>query len=148
MRKPTLHKKFDIDNKLGMSNLLASRASLEEVIQKTQYDNIHIISSGPVPPNPSELIENGTYMLKVTEALKSVYDVIIFDTPPVGLVSDAVTLMQLSDITLYVLRAEYSKKAFLTDIDRMKNEQNIKGLTLLLNGVKTYKDGYGYYEED
>lgn len=87
-------------------------------------------------------------MFKIVEKLESIYDVIIFDTPPIGLVSDAMTLIQLSDITLYVLRAEYSKKSFLTDISRMKEEQHIKGLTLLLNGVKTYKDGYGYYEED
>ncbi|MCK5535846.1 MAG: polysaccharide biosynthesis tyrosine autokinase [Bacteroidales bacterium] len=148
MRKPTLHKKFDLENTQGMSTLLSGKVSLESVIQKTQYDNIYVIASGPIPPNPSELIDNNTNMLKIVEALKSVYDVIIFDTPPIGLVSDAITLMQLSDITLFVLRSEYSKKSFLTDISRLKEEQNIKGLTLLLNGVKTYKDGYGYYEED
>ena len=148
MRKPTLHKKFDLENTQGMSTLLLGKVSLESVIQKTQYDNIYVIAAGPIPPNPSELIENNTNMLKIVEALKSVYDVIIFDTPPIGLVSDAITLMQLSDITLFVLRSEYSKKSFLTDISRLKEEQNIKGLTLLLNGVKTYKDGYGYYEEN
>lgn len=148
MRKPTLHQKFELQNELGMSNLLAGKASLKDVVQKTKYENIDLITSGPIPPNPSELIENDTNMFKIVEVLESVYDVIIFDTPPIGLLSDAMTLIQLSDITLYVLRAEYSKKTFLTDISRMKEEQNIKGLTLVLNGVKTYKDGYGYYEED
>jgi len=148
MRKPTLHQKFEIDNTIGMSNLLSGTATLNNVIQKTKHENIDVITSGPIPPNPSELIESGTNMFKIVEELETMYDVIILDTPPIGLVSDAMSLMRLSDITLYILRSEYSKKVFLSDISRLKEEQAIKGLTLVLNGVKTYKDGYGYYEED
>ena len=146
MRKPTLHKKFSLPNDKGMSNLLSGHASLEDVVQKTAHDGISIISSGPIPPNPSELIENNT-LLDIITKLKSNYDIILFDTPPVGLVTDAMTLMKLSDITLFVLRARYSKKVFLEDISRIKEEHKIQGLSLLLNGIKTYKDGYGYYEE-
>jgi len=146
MRKPTLHNKFSLKNTMGMSNLLAGHASLKDVIQETTYDNISIISSGPVPPNPSELIKE-EIMHKLITVLTSNYDVIIFDTPPVGLVTDATTLMKLSNITLFVLRANYSKKVFLEDISRMKEVHNIEGLSLLLNGTKTHKHGYGYYEE-
>jgi len=146
MRKPTLHKKFSLENIKGMSSLLSGHASLGEVIQKTAHDGISIISSGPIPPNPSELIENKT-MQQVVTKLKSYYDVIIFDTPPIGLVTDAMTLMKLSDITLLILRANYSKKVFLDDITRIKEEHQIQGLSLILNDIKMYKDGYGYYEE-
>lgn len=146
MRKPTLHKKFNLPNKKGISNLLSGGATLQAVIQKTKYDNIHIISSGPIPPNPSELIEND-YMAHMLDSLKSVYDVIIFDTPPLGLVTDAMSLIHMSDITLFVLRANHSKKSFLLDIERIKKEHQIHGLSLVLNDIKIYKNGYGYYEE-
>jgi capsular exopolysaccharide synthesis family protein len=146
MRKPTLHKKFSLPNTKGMSNLLSGHEPLKDVIQKTKYRGIYIISSGPIPPNPSELIEHDN-MKKVITALKLKFDIIIFDTPPIGLVTDAMTLMKMSDITLFVLRANHSKKAFLTDINRIKEEHKIQGLSLLLNGVKTFKNGYGYYEE-
>ena len=146
MRKPTLHTKFSLGNTQGMSTLLSGSTPLKEVIQKTPYDNIHVITSGPIPPNPSELIEEGN-MPYVLDALKAVYDVIILDTPPVGLVTDAMYLMKLSDISLYILRAKYSKKSFLDEVHHMHREHQIKGLSLLLNGIQTQKNGYGYYEE-
>lgn len=146
MRKPTLHQRFGLSNTIGMSTLLSSSNELNEVIQNTKYENIDIIASGPVPPNPSELIENEIFE-KILKELKKQYDVIILDTPPVGLVTDAMCLMKLSDITLYVLRAKYSKKVFLQRVERLSQEHRIKGLNLVLNGLKNTEDGYGYYEE-
>jgi capsular exopolysaccharide synthesis family protein len=143
MRKPMLHTKFSLPNNQGMSTLLSGKADINDVIQETDYENLDIISSGPIPPNPSELI-GGENMLKVIESLKSEYDVIIFDTPPIGLVTDAMVLMRMSDVTLYVLRSEYSKKTYLVDIQRMMDEHQVKGFTLLLNGIKANKEGYGY----
>lgn len=151
MRKPTLHKKFGLANNKGMSSLLSKHASLEEVIQETEYANLSIISSGPTPPNPSELIL-GEEMQKTIVLLKEQYDVILFDTPPVGLISDAITLIQHSDITLYVLRAEYSKKSYLKDINTLVSRHNIKGFSFVLNGMKKSKEkygyGYGYYDKE
>ena len=140
MRKPTLHKKFSLHNNHGMSTLLSGKMSLTDVIQHTKYDNLDIIASGPIPPNPSELISNDT-MTNLIKLLKSRYEVIIFDTPPVGLVTDAMTLMSISDATVYVLRSNYSKKVYLTDIQRMLKEYKVKGFGFLLNGVKATKSG-------
>jgi Mrp family chromosome partitioning ATPase len=93
-------------------------------------------------------------MGKVIEKLKEVYDVIILDTPPVGLVVDAKTLMHLVDTSIYVLRADYSKKSFMKSIRELSSIQKIHGLSILLNDVKQgtdgygYGSGYGYYEEN
>jgi len=154
MRKPTLHQKFGLKNGQGMSTLLSGSTNLGDVIQHTEYENLDIISSGPVPPNPSELIQS-VLMEKVLEKLKEVYDVIILDTPPIGLVTDARTLMHFADTSIYVLRADHSKKDFLRNIEKLSKEE-ISGLGILLNDVKMnrssygygYGYGYGYYEED
>jgi capsular exopolysaccharide synthesis family protein len=157
MRKPTLHEKFDLSNQHGMSTLLAGSTTLAKVIQKTEYENLDVITSGPVPPNPSELIQS-ELMEKVVEKLREVYDVIILDTPPIGLVTDARTLMHLSDTSIYVMRAGHSKKGFVQKIKELSQLQEIHGLAILLNDVKIDRSGYGYgygygysygyYEED
>lgn len=152
MRKPTLHQKFGLQNSKGMSTLLSGRTALGDVIQHTEYEHLDIIASGPVPPNPSELIQN-EQMEKVLEALREMYDVIILDTPPIGLVTDARTLMHFADTSIYVLRTDYSKKDFLRNIEKLSKEE-ISGFGILLNDVKTgrngygYGYGYGYYEEE
>ena len=154
MRKPTLHTLFNLPNNNGMSTLLANKTNLKETIQQTSYENLDIISSGPIPPNPSELIGSDT-MTTILTQLKKLYDVIIIDTPPVGLVADALTLMKESDVSLYILRSEYSKKAYLADIQKMLTSHDIKKTYLILNGIKAnkkgsgygYGGGYGYYEE-
>jgi len=142
MRKPTLHEKFGLQNTKGMSTLLSGRTALGEAIQCTEYENLDIITSGPVPPNPSELIQSEV-MEKVLEELRDIYDVIILDTPPIGLVTDARTLMHFADTSIYVLRADYSKKGFLRSIEKLSTEE-IRGLGILLNGVKMSRNGYGY----
>jgi capsular exopolysaccharide synthesis family protein len=155
MRKPTLHSRFNLPNKKGMSTLLSGHAPLNDVIQKTKQENLDIISSGPVPPNPSELIQS-SIIQETLEKLRESYDVIILDTPPVGLVTDARTLMHYADTNIYVLRSDYSKKDFLKNIKRLSTFEHIKSLGILLNDVKMDKNGcgygygygYGYYEED
>ncbi len=147
LRKPTLAKKFNLSNNRGMSSLLSGRATLEEVVQKTSQENLFLISSGPIPPNPTELIES-TAFKSLLEELKQDYDVVILDTPPVGVISDAISLMHLADTTIYVLRANYSKRVFLTNIQRLKDENDIPGLGILMNDVGyglAYGYGYGSY---
>ncbi len=153
MRKPLLHKRFNLKNNVGMSTLLSGHNTLPETIQHTAYDNLDIISSGPVPPNPSELIQDDR-MEEILEMLKKVYNVIILDTPPVGLITDAQTLMRLSDATIYVLRASESKKGFFQHIEKLSKNKYIRGFSVVLNDVDmkkyghSYGYGYGYYEDD
>ena len=134
MRKPTLHERFNLSNQRGMSTLLSENATLNNVIQNTDYENLDVISSGPIPPNPSELIQTDLTK-KVLEKLAEVYDVIIIDTPAVGLVSDVKSLMPLVDTNIYVLRAGCSQKRYIHQLRDMLSVQNIEGLAIVLNDV-------------
>ncbi|MEA3418051.1 MAG: polysaccharide biosynthesis tyrosine autokinase [Campylobacterota bacterium] len=145
MRKPMLHKEFGLRNNEGLSTVLSNHALLSDVIQHSAYEDLDIISSGPVPPNPSELIQSKR-MDDVIEKLKSVYDIIIMDTPPIGVVTDAHTLIHLADATVYVIRSEYAKKGFLRNVEKLHRTEGIQGLGVVLNDVnmKKYAYGYGY----
>ena len=146
MRKPTLHEKFNLSNTKGMSTLLTGKHNLNEVIQNSGYENLDVIVSGPIPPNPSELIESNEFKTTLTN-LKKMYDVVILDTPPIGLVTDARIILDISDISLYILRENYSKKEFIDNINRLK-EEGIKGLGIVYNDIKVSKKGYGYGYSD
>lgn len=81
MRKPMIHKSLELDNDIGLSNILAGLSSIESAIKKTKYENLYIITSGPVPPNPMELLD-GIAMKSLIEYLTNYYDIVIFDAPP------------------------------------------------------------------
>ncbi|MFT7823242.1 MAG: polysaccharide biosynthesis tyrosine autokinase [Sulfurimonas sp.] len=155
IRKPTLHERFGIELGKGLSSLLAGHADFAEVIQQSGYENLDVITSGPIPPNPSELIQSER-MEVLMEKLKEVYDVVILDTPPVGLVTDARILMQHADVNMYLFRSGYSKKEFVGNLNRITELNALSGLCLVLNDLPCgsgsygygYGYGYGYYEED
>jgi len=151
MRKPTLHTIFDVPNDIGISNVLAGDAKINQAIKKTTYSNLDVITSGPVPPNPGELIQSKK-LDEVIEYLKQNYDVIVFDTPPVGLVIDAINVLVHSDVNLYIVRLNYSKKEYLEVVNDLKYNKNIKGLGIVINDVTNkeagYGYGYGYYSEE
>jgi capsular exopolysaccharide synthesis family protein len=105
--------------------------------------NLQFITSGPIPPNPSELILSDK-LVEVITHLKKTYNYIVIDNAPVGMVTDGLVAMQMSDYPIYVFRAGYSKKIFTQNIDKLKNENNIKKLSVVLNDVDTTKKIYGY----
>ena len=144
LRKASVHKEFDIPNNIGMSNYLTNQNTLEEVIKKTNEANVDVITTGALPPNPSELILTDT-MKNLLEKLKESYDYIIMDTPPVGLVTDALILMNYSDISFTVVRANYTRKEFIKNLDRLSKEHSHNHVGMILNGVEIGdKYGYGY----
>ena len=143
MRKPKIHSGFGVENTKGMSTLLIQKDTIESCIYKSEQENLHFITAGPIPPNPSELIINGI-INDILETLKKNYDVIIIDTPPVGLVTDGINLIQKADYPIYIFRSEYSKKNFIQNVDRMFNENSLTRLSIILNGVDITKNSYGY----
>lgn len=144
LRKASIHKEFDLPNNIGMSNLLTNQNSFEEVVKKTANEFIDIITTGPLPPNPSELILTDS-MKNILNQLKELYDYVIIDTPPVGLVTDALILMNYSDITFTIVRANYTRKEFIKNLDRLSKEHSHNHVGMVLNGVEIGdKYGYGY----
>nr|WP_294925924.1 tyrosine-protein kinase [uncultured Flavobacterium sp.] len=149
LRKPRLADEFNLINQYGVVNYLIKQKTLLEIVNKTQIPYLDVILSGPVPPNPSELIISEV-MGELIEELKKTYDYIILDTPPVGLVSDALELMQFSDVTLYVVRQNYSKKEMITLLNNRVKRGELNNVSIILNGFENKAKygsayGYGYY---
>ena len=147
MRKPKIHLGFGVSNELGMSSLLVDKANYDECIHHSDFNNLDFITSGPIPPNPSELIINGK-LTTIVEDLKERYDYVIIDNPPIGLVSDAMEMLKKADYPIYVFKNEFSKKNFVNNLDRLILDNGIKKLSIILNGVEmgkgSYGNGYGY----
>ena len=106
LRKPKIHHGFGVENIEGMSNLISGISELSTVIQHSEIPNLDFITAGPIPPNPSELIQSKK-MTEIIELLKNKYDSIMIDNPPVGIVSDGIKMLAEADIPLYVFKANY-----------------------------------------
>lgn len=143
MRRPKINKGFGVDNNYGMSTVLIGKSTIKEAIRHSDQKGLDFITAGPIPPNPSELIISER-MGQIIEELKLEYDMVVIDTPPVGLVTDGVTLIQKADYPLYIFRADYSKKHFVQNVDRLINENGIKSLSVVLNGIDLERSRYGY----
>eukprot|EP01137_Pigoraptor_chileana_P029943 Opistho-2@15879 len=146
LRKPKIFDDFNIKNELGAVNYLIGDNTLDQVIQKTHIPFLDVITSGPIPPNPSELIL-GESMKEMIQELKKTYDYIILDTPPVGLVSDALELSQYCDVTLYVVRQNFTKKEMLTLLNNRTKRGELQNVSIIFNGYENkakYGVGYGY----
>ncbi len=147
MRKPKIHLGFGVENIVGMSTLLIGKNNFQECIHHSDFNNLDFITSGPVPPNPSELIINGK-LDQIVENLKKIYDYVIIDNPPIGLVSDAMEMLKKADFPIYVFKNEYSKKNFVHNLDRLVLDNGITKLSVVLNAVEmgkgSYGSGYGY----
>ena len=144
MRRPKLHFSFDIKNDIGLSTFLAERDELKDIIKKTEFDNIDVITSGPIPPNPAELLQSEE-LDRLVEELKEKYDYIIFDLPPVGLVTDGLSIFQKSDLILYVFRARYSKRSYAKVLEQVKADHKYDNIYAILNTVDSGGGKYGGY---
>ena len=146
LRKPRLADEFGLKNQIGVVNYLIKQNSLTEIINPTQIPNLDVILSGPIPPNPSELILSDAMRDLILE-LKQKYDYIILDTPPVGLVSDALELAQFADVTLYIVRQNYTKKDMITLLNTRVQRGELANASIILNGYENkakYGTAYGY----
>ncbi|GAB4285378.1 MAG: tyrosine-protein kinase domain-containing protein [Marinilabiliales bacterium] len=148
LRKPKLHKEFNMSNDVGLSTYLIRKNTKEEIIKQTQIENLDFIPSGPIPPNPAELIDSDR-MKELIEQLKTEYSYIIIDTPPVALVTDALLISKFSDISIFVVRQNFSSKTVLKFVNDIYYEKGMKNLSILINDVQVpsyygYRTGYGY----
>jgi succinoglycan biosynthesis transport protein ExoP len=149
LHKPKQANAFNLKNDVGVTSFLVGKATLDEIILETPVEHLKVILTGPRTPNASELILDPMVEQMIQE-LKTRYEYIILDTPPVGLLSDALVMMKYSDLNLYVLKANYSKKDFVDIAHQIMEKNNIKSMSFILNGVnaKNIPAGYGggYYK--
>jgi len=142
LRKPKIHLDFNRDDSEGLTNYLIGQKSIEDVIIHSEIPNLDIIFSGPVPPNPSELILNKRTK-KLMDYLKEHYDYIIIDTPPIGLVADAQEIFKYADAIIYVIRQGYTLKGMPKEIEQKYKNGDVKNISFLLNDFEA-KNNYGY----
>ena len=146
LRKPKLFDEFNLTNEVGVVNYLIKQKTVDEIINKTHIPFLDVIISGPIPPNPAEMIMSDA-MGELIEELKQKYDYIILDTPPVGLVSDAMELSQYCDVTLYIVRQNFTKKEMITLLNNRVKRGELNNTSIILNGFQNkakYGAGYGY----
>lgn len=145
LRKPRLWKYMAAhENQSGVTNYLIGEAELEEIIVPSpNQPHLFFLPSGPVPPNPSELLLSER-MESLFEYLKSNYDYVLIDSPPVGMVADALILNNYVDISLYVVRHKYTRFGMLRMLQNLYAEGKIKNPGIILNGLRNGSGYYGY----
>lgn len=146
LRKPKLFEEFNLSNEVGVVNYLIKQKTVDEIINPTHIPFLDVILSGPIPPNPAEMIMSDG-MKEMIDELKKKYDYIILDTPPVGLVSDALELAQYCDVTLYIVRQNFTKKDMITLLNNRVKRGELHNTSIILNGFQNkakYGAGYGY----
>ncbi|AUD02596.1 GumC family protein [Spirosoma pollinicola] len=153
LRLPRLHQLFDIDNSVGISNYLNEEAELDDILKPVPgYPNYFIIPSGPLPPDPSELL-SGPKLKQLIGELRERFRYVIIDAPPVGIVTDAQAIAPYSDATLFVVRHGVTPKDSLKVLDMLYREQRFQNMSIILNAVGSgdgyhfnngYKNSYSY----
>ncbi|KAA2239914.1 polysaccharide biosynthesis tyrosine autokinase [Chitinophaga agrisoli] len=148
LRKPKLSRFLGLDHHTGITNYILGHKTVDEIIRPVPgSDGLFIVSSGPVPPNPIELIE-GQRMIALLAALKERFDYVIIDTSPVGIVSDAKSIAPLVDCTLFVVRYNYSFKSKLVAVSDSLPEEFYRNAGVIFNGIEqdTFYPYYHYYQ--
>lgn len=142
MRKPRVHEVLNAGNGHGMSHFLSNNSSFEDVIVETDIKNLFFAPSGPVPPNPAELVASPRMAEFITRA-RNEYDIIIIDTPPVGIVTDALLLGQLANVTLFVIRQRYTTRESVSLLNDIYLKGEMSNIALVVNDISA-SGYYGY----
>jgi tyrosine-protein kinase Etk/Wzc len=150
IRKPRLAELFEInDHHHGITNLLVHEHSTwddvkEQICESGVNKNLQVLMAGPIPPNPAELLTRKS-LDNIINILKEQYDYVIIDTAPVGLVTDTLQIGRVSDITVYVCRADYTQKSALGLVNGLSEENKLPNICISINGIDMSKKKYGYY---
>ena len=167
LRKPKLSQALNIEREPGISNYLVNQAGLNDIIKPTAYPNLFIVSSGSLPPNPTELISKQAFG-SLMQHLKAEFDYVVIDSAPIGPVADAQVLTSFASINLFIVRHNHTPKAFIQLIERFSAQGRFKNMGIVFNGIKPrgasffnyslggygngysygYGEGYGYTYED
>ena len=145
LRRPVIHSLFGLKRENGLSNYLAGKSSLEDIIKTSEIENLNIITTGILPPNPSESLGSKRMKQLIGEVSK-VYDYIFFDSPPIIAVTDAIVLAPWIDGIIMVLRSEMTDKDAALRANELLHNVNARLIGSLLNDVSSlYMYGSYYY---
>lgn len=151
LRKPKVSEYLSISNNEGASDILIGRKKIKEVTKETEIQNLYAITSGPLPPNPSDLMLMDNFP-KVMDNLKKEYNCIIIDAPPIGLVSEPYEISKYADMNLFVFRDRKTPNRAIEYLVGISNKKLIGNLGIIYNGIDFSRTagqyGYGYYAED
>ena len=143
LRKPKVWVDFELTNDIGLSNYINDNIKFKDVIKDVGIENLDVVLSGPVPNNPADTLLSDKFKSLIV-SLKKKYDIIILDTPPLGLVADSLTLMNYTDINLYMVRQGYTNKSLLTYSEDLYNKGRLGEIYIIFNDVKEGSGVYGY----
>ncbi|NGY85892.1 CpsD/CapB family tyrosine-protein kinase [Bacillus megaterium] len=144
LRKPTGHYTFRLENHIGLTNVLTRQSTLAQAVQESEIPHLSVLTSGPIPPNPSELLASAQ-MTELLKEMKEKFDMIIFDTPPILAVADAQILANQVDGTILVVSSGKTEKdAALKSKELLSNAKG-KLLGVVLNNRKVEEGNYYYY---
>lgn len=144
LRKPTTHYTFQLMNTKGLTNVLTKQIHFHEAIQDTVMENLNILTSGPIPPNPSELLASNAMKQLLEEAYK-LYDLVLFDSPPILTVTDAQVLANLSDGSIMVTSSGFTDKDAAVKAKELLENAKSKLLGAILNNKQVNEKSYYYY---
>lgn len=144
LRKPVLHKYFDANNQLGVTNLLVQNLEMTDAVRATPVEGLSLLVSGPVPPNPSELLASQK-MKDIMERAAGLYDMVIVDAPPVLAVTDAAVMAPRADGVILVVKSGETRIDMIRDTKSQLEKVNAHILGVVLNEVKINSDDYHYY---
>lgn len=151
IRKPALGRLFNVSERAngGMTSLLtlekvAEKDVCSQILPSGLNPNLDLLLAGPIPPNPTELLARDSFG-EVVQILRQLYDYVIFDTAPVGLVSDTIQIGKQADVTVFVCRADYTPKSALSILNELAAEGKLPNPSVILNGIDMSKRKYGYY---
>jgi capsular exopolysaccharide synthesis family protein len=148
LRRPTVHEKFGIRNTPGLTNVLVGALPLDKALQDTEIENLQVLASGPIPPNPAELL-NSNSMINVQEQLKQRADVVIYDSPPCLSVADAQVMSSTVDGVIYVVQLGSTKKSALRHGHELLRQAQSRVLGIVYNKIQVDNRRsdyyYGYY---
>jgi capsular exopolysaccharide synthesis family protein len=144
LRKPTVHYTFKVSNIYGLTNVLTRQTTLKEAVVTTKIPDVDVLPSGPVPPNPSELIDSKA-MTHVIEEAKTLYDFVLFDTPPIMAVTDGQLLAHRVDGVILVVSSGKTEIELAIKSKELLQNANAKILGTVLNAKEVRNDNYYYY---
>lgn len=155
LRKPKLSRELHVKRDPGISGYLIGKSTLEEIIKPTAFPNLFLVTAGPIPPNPTELIGLPSFA-KMMEELKERFDYVIIDSAPIGPVTDSQLLNEYANITAFVVRHDVTPSVFMKMVESLNKEKKFTNMCVVFNGVKPrgssflnygfggYGNGYGY----